>query len=1032
MSTHFRIVGFGTLLAALFIALPAWLAASAENVPMAHGSIGRDYARVTFEWPRKVNFTARADGTSVAITFDHKADPDFGPLLSALSPYVVNARRKSDGKTVVLTLDKPYRIRTFVSDTINGIDLLDINKKESRAAVRLARNDAPASPLLSANQLAALAPAAGEEQPASAVTPAASVETPAAPPAPMAEAPAPAAVETPAPAAAPAAAEAALPAAPAPAAEIHAPSDASVLAGTAMPDSGEDGRLKVGVSPAADSAVLRFPFTERVALATFKRAHALWVVFSKPVAVDLSDFDALPQTVIGKAQLLPNRKVTALRIPMDDGVYIHTAREENSFSWAVLLTSKKQALPTPLRIDINTEPPAPAHVFVPTLQMTEPVTLRDPQVGDRLIITPLYNVGEGVAAPRDFIEFSFLETAQGIAVTKKADEVVVMQLRNGIRVSMPQGATLTRDLPEIKPAEVSTAVSAATLFPYDQWKFNDSNPEAVRLQIQGLFHRVVESTNPQQANEARLQMAKMYLSDGMAVEALALIDGINRTYPSYFKSGKIAALRGAANFLLYRFVEAARDFSAPELNNNKEIEYWRAMLADLLGNSDKSYNYLSLNQDYISKYPPIFRQRLAIVAADRAIDGKEYNTALKIFDKLKQDNIIEPINAYVNFLLAKVSADTGQPKEALEMWDRLAKDFDHPFVQARAEFSRIAWDMDHDAISKDQAIDRLERLRLSWHGDGLELKVLTLLGDLYLGKKDYVNAMRIWNGGVISFPNTGASMDMARKMQEAFITMFNEGIADKLPPLEALALYYEYRNYTPPGSTGNEMIERLADRLVGVDLLDQAASLLDHQMHFQTEKEQRSRIGVKLANVYLLNHQPQKALVALQDSLYGENPLMLRLLRNRLTAQAMIDMGQTDKALATLGSDNSADAERIRMSVYWHERDWTRLVASIEALLKSRPDNTAPITLEESEYLLKLSLAYVFQNNTMQLQYLHDYFGPLMENNPYKPVFDFITGGEMQLTTTNFDDVLTYLSNTQTFIQNYEAHIKTAGLAGVK
>jgi tetratricopeptide (TPR) repeat protein len=554
----------------------------------------------------------------------------------------------------------------------------------------------------------------------------------------------------------------------------------------------------------------------------------------------------------------------------------------------------------------------------------------------------------------------------------------------------------------------------------------------MRTHLQGLFHRIVESSNPQEANEARLQMAKIYLSDGMAVEALGLLDGINRTNPSFYRSAKVSAMHGAGNFLLYRFVEAARDFSAPELNNNKEIEYWRGMLADLLGNPDQSYDYLAMNQDYISKYPPMFRQRLAIVAADRAIDAKEYNTALKIFDKLHQDNMLEPINAYINYLLAKVSADTGQPKEAQDMWNKLAGDFEHPFVQARAEFSRIAWDMDHDTITKDQAVDRLERLRLGWHGDGLELKVLTLLGDLYSDKKDYVNAMRIWNGGVISFPNTGAAIDMARKMQEAFITMFNEGIADKLPPLEALALYYEYRNYTPPGATGNEMIERLADRLVDVDLLDQASSLLDHQMHFQLEKEQRSRIGVKLANVYLLNHQPQKALTALQDSLYGENSLMLRLLRNRLTAQALVDMGQPDRAMATLGSDNSADAERIRMSVYWRQKEWTKLVASIEGLLKTRPDNTAPISLEESEYLLKLSLAYVFENNSEQLQYLHDYFGPLMEKNPNKPVFDFITGGQMQLTTTNFDEVLKYLSDTRSFIENYKAHIQTPSMQAAK
>src|SRR5690606_25359130 len=102
-----------------------------------------------------------------------------------------------------------------------------------------------------------------------------------------------------------------------------------------------------------------------------------------------------------------------------------------------------------------------------------------------------------------------------------------------------------------------------------------------------------------------------------------------------------------------------------ELNDNKEVDYWRAMLADLLGNPGDSYSYLDLNQDYISKYPPIFRQRLAIVAADRAIAAKEYNVALKIFDILHQESQLAPIEQYVNFLLGKVSADTGQEREAM-------------------------------------------------------------------------------------------------------------------------------------------------------------------------------------------------------------------------------------------------------------------------------------------------------------------------------------------------------------------------------
>ncbi len=985
---------------------PADVYSKNTPIPSVHGSVIRDYARITFEWPRTVFFTAKTKGKSLTLKFDHKASPDTAKLLSQLNPYVTHVERKADGKTLVVSLDKPYRIRTFVSDNINGVDLLGVDPKVHRkttlakARSKLKKNIAEAKPAEKpvdkdekATQLAKLAPAAGEDEKEAKIAELEEQEMAAA------------TVEP----------------------EVATGGDSMPV----PPDQlkiAESDSLKVNISATDDSAVLRLPFKERMALAVFVRNRHLWLVFNKAMPIDLSDFDALPRTVIGKAQWIKSVRATVLRMPIDDGVYINLAKEDTtSLDWAILLTSTKHTPDKPVKVIVNTEPPSPAHVFIPLLDAAEPVAVIDPQIGDRMIVTPFYNVDHGLAIQRDFVEFTLLRSAQGLAVVKKADDVTVVPLRNGLRVSVPGGASLTAGLPEVKDSRSSgTSIAVATLFPHDLWKIERStNP---RLFTTALFRRIASSDKPQEANEARLRLAQYYLSEGMAPEALAFLDGIKRTNPSYYRSAKLAALRGAANFLMYRFIDASRDFQSSELNNNKEIDYWRSMLSDLLGNPDQYYNYLALNADYFSKYPPKLRQRMAIVAADRNVAAKEYNTALKIFDSLQEDKQIGAISAYINFLLAKISADAGQDKEAMEIWDRLAADYDQPFVRANAEFARIIWGMDNGVLTKSEGADRLERLRLGWHGDTLELQVLTLLGDIYSEKKDYINAMRVWHGAIQSFPNTSSAITMSRKMQEAFIAMFNEGRSDELPPLEALALYYEYRSYTPSGNTGDELMERLADRLISVDLLSQAASLLEHQMKFQVEKEKRSKVGAKLATIHLLNHKPKRALEALQQSVYGENSLLLKLYRNRLTAEALIVMGKTTKALLTLGQDYSPEAERLRLDVYWSERDWEKIISSVEAVLKEREDPTAPITLDESELLLKLSLAYVFTDDKQQLQYLRDYFSPLMANNPNKEIFDFVTSPEMVLTTRNFDEVVERMTYTRNFIESYSARIQTAGL----
>lgn len=1079
MGTRFNIrkIKIFLLLAAMLLPAGVVFAENKTALPVISGELIRNSARITFEWPKTVPFTADAQGKKLTITFARKANPEFGRLVSSLYPYIVSAQRKGDEKTIILTMDKPYKIRTFIADNVSGIDIIDIDPQRRKTLIA---GTSPA-PQTGTKQYSALNPAAGKPQDFAALSPSASkpevkespAESPAAesPPAesPAAQAASPADVtpaagkpsespmESPSAATKPAESPAAVaesptttaaetsaaakpPESPATAtAETHkstGPNDSAAApveeAQRRLDAQTNNGVIKLGISAAEDSAVLRFPLKERVATAVFIRNNTLWIVLGKTMALDLSDFDALNKTVIGKGELMQGGSTTVLRVPVDDNVFASVAKAENSFEWAVLLTLKKRPPAMPIKISVNTDPPAPPHVFIPTLESSDPVIVRDPLIGDEIIITPVYNTGEAIPFPREFIEFALLETAQGVAVRKKADNVGVVILRNGLRISMPQGATLTPGLPEVDSKTTTEALqSVPTLFPYDNWKAEANTPR--RVQIRTLFHKIVESEDPEEANDARLRLAELYLSEGMANEALAMLDGIYRNSATYYRSGKLAALHGSANFLLYRFADAARDFAAVELNNNKETDYWRNMLADLLGNPGQ-YDYLEMNQDYISKYPPLFRQRLAIVAADRSIDAKEYNTAIKIFDTLHpegQENLLTPINAYVNFLMAKIASETGQEKDALDTWDKLAEDYKHPFVQSRAEFSRIAWAMDHGTMRKDEIIDRLERLRLEWHGDSLELKVLSLLGELYSEKKDYVNAMRVWDGGVSSFPSTATAIEMSRRMGETFILMFNEGTADTLPTFDALSLYYQYRNYAPPGQTGREMLNRLADRLVSLDLLDQAATLLEHQMRTEAEKIQRSQMGVKVATINLLNHQPKKALKTLEDSVYGENPVLLRLLRNRLAAESLSELGQHDKALTILGQDDSPEAEMIRLDIFWQKKDWPKVVSTVESMLRDRKDAAAPITLNESQFILQLALAYIFQNDTTQIQYLRDYFGPLMANNPNKPVFDFITAPDITLTPTNFDDVIKYLTDTRSFIDHYKAHIKTSGLSSI-
>ncbi len=62
------------------------------------------------------------------------------------------------------------------------------------------------------------------------------------------------------------------------------------------------------------------------------------------------------------------------------------------------------------------------------------------------------------------------------------------------------------------------------------------------------------------------------------------------------------------------------------------------------------------------------------------------------------------------------------------------------------------------------------------------------------------------------------------------------------------------------------MVRRLADQLVGVDLLDKAGALLDNQVRSRLQGLEKTKVGTRLALIHLLNQQPQKAIDILSFS----------------------------------------------------------------------------------------------------------------------------------------------------------------------
>ncbi|MEI7669321.1 MAG: hypothetical protein WCJ33_04500 [Pseudomonadota bacterium] len=493
---------------------------------------------------------------------------------------------------------------------------------------------------------------------------------------------------------------------------------------------------------------------------------------------------------------------------------------------------------------------------------------------------------------------------------------------------------------------------------------------------------------------------------------------ILRSSYKFFRDNKVAAFRGAAYFFMHRYSEAEHEFSAPELATDPEIAMWHSLSNSMIDSDKSTFSFLQNYDQYISKYPPIFIQKLAIISADTNITRKEYENAKSIFEILATNNLDAPVQKYIEYMRAKILSETKSEEEATKIWEKQAEYVDDPLIRASAEFSLINMLIRQERIASNKAIKRLEKLRMVWRGDNLEMNILTLLGNLYTEEKRYDKALMTFKEIVNYFPQYPQTVVIAGRMEDIFIKLYNKGIADNMPPLEALSLFYQFRDLVPAGKEGDMMIRNLADRLASIDLLERAAMLLNHQVQKRLQGHERSRVAAKLATIYLQNHQAKDALDILKTTGYGNLSPEIQLTRTRLTAQARAEEGRSDKSIEVLNNDSSIEGTLLKLGIYWKNKDWANVISSAEEILANRTDPSAALNASESEVLLKLATAYVYEHDGGQIQYLRDYFTPLLKDNANKESFLFITSESGSIDYNNLANLDNDINTVKSFIDN--------------
>lgn len=744
---------------------------------------------------------------------------------------------------------------------------------------------------------------------------------------------------------------------------------------------------------------LRFDWNEPVAAAVFRRAGALWIVFDRPSIQDLDALRAAAGDGLDVIEQRPHPRATVLRLGTTGEQTPEVRRD--GLAWIVGFapgSAKAVAIePTP-----KGEAGGQASLVLPVAEPGAPLAMTDPAIGDPLVVVPVVPLGHGVAHDYRYPQARLLASTQGIVIRPLVDNLGVRSGREEVALTTPGGFGATA-VPEATLARSRLASAGTIERLLDLAPWGDAPVAAFTQTRQRLEATVIAAEDDATRAHGLLRLASFNLAHGFAAETLGAVAQAALARPEIEDDARFRLLRGAALMMMGRLGEAALDLDHPSLVASPEAAAWRTALRVARGDTAAKPADLASEVALVTGYPRVLRKALLGPLAQAAIDGGSPALAGKLVALLAAEAETPAERAEATVLAGRELAANGDIPGALAKWGEVEADTAADRrSRARAVDARVALALRENKMDPAAAVAELERLDFAWRGDNLELAILRRLGDLYLAGGEFPKALRTLRRVATNYPDAPDAADITGKLTQAFEAVLVGEKAAALSPLSAVALYDEFRELTPPGARGDALIGAVADRMIELDLLGRAAALLETQVRYRLSGTERAQAGARLARLYLLDAKPAAALEALTLSGKTEMPKPLAIERRYVEARALARLGRPNDALEPVEALDTPEAATIRADIFWAMDDWGRAAKSLASILDHRGDATeaggavkAQARAETANDALHLAVAMALAGDEVGLRELKATYGVLMAQSRWRDVFPLIVANGM-------------------------------------
>lgn len=921
-------------------------------------------SRLVFDWQENVEYTARLENNMLQISFGNDAVPQWGKLERQQLRFLANPQYETGENSLTITLDlkADVRLAHFRSGSKIIIDIIDISAPSTSIHDKAETGQASVGPE---------------------VRPTQRPETLALEPAP---------------------------------AESVGPKPSS-----------NDDSLKIRVSRTSDNLQMAYPWQQEVFAAAFIRFDMLWVVFETKTIVDHTRLNQyLGDRILSVNQIdSPDKTILMYELKAGQNLEVHKADS----TWVVNLSATHTDATLPIAVGQQTSGKNEERIFFPAVNLGSITTIDDPLIGDQIAVVPLLTSSQGVHKERIYTEFVALETAQGIAVQLVADDLQIRRLRKGVLVSRQSGLALSKSRLSSKLSRSGERGddedNPEKLIDLPLWKKGPLEGEDYITNRHELLYQL-SIVSSDERNEARWNLARFYLGNGAAADALGVLDIMKSHEPDLVESSDFRAVYGVTNIFLRRYGQGVKYLTHKTLVAEPISLLWRAIANQGFGHNKEALEDFHRGADFMVVHEPKDRARI-LLAAIRAAHGVEDYAFMK-----SQLSILK---------LYPMNADN---LTEVEYWEAMMTQKDGNVLQAESELTAVikkksrrtmAWAMlelvnsQHSTgkIDATEAIDQLEKLRFAWRGDDFELDLLARLGELYFELQEYDTGLEILKQAATYFTKSRKTRELTNIMSKVYRDLFLNKKADDLSPIKSVALYMKFAELTPLGTEGDLMARRLANRLVSLDLLRQAEDILNHQIKHRLKGIPQAVVASRLAVIYILDAKPDEAMKILRATRQAQIPEDVEDGRIKIEARALIELGSYEEAEVLIEDKSGADVDELRSDIYWKGEDWIKFIRHSEILL-ARSDQKDGLSTPDRQTILRLAVAFSLNEDKGGISALRDRYLTPMSNGLYAETFDVITakhirsGQDVRQLTKSIASV----GKLETFMDSYRAQFLTA------